>query len=112
LRRGISCAIGALLLVCGEPVALLIVAAILLLNNSGEKVGPLIGVQGAESDFSLDRISSANHTFLLPLGGVPKEQQTREIVNNIDGNKCLHIAPINFIRHLLPQSLFDSIPFD
>lgn len=81
MSRGGPCAVGVLLLVCGEPVALLIVAAILLLNNSGEKVGPLIGVQGAESDFSLDRISSANHTLLLPLGGVPKENNKRESVN-------------------------------
>ena len=63
-----------LLLVCGEQVGLMTGVAMALPIN-GEKVGPLIGVVGADSDCLYGKISSANQTLLLPLGGVPKEKQ-------------------------------------
>lgn len=60
------------LLICGEPTGLLTGPPSARLI-SGEKAGPLTGVVGADSDCLL-RISSANHTLLFPLGGVPEEK--------------------------------------
>ena len=54
---------------------------------NGEKVGPLIGVVGADSDCLHGKISSANQTLLLPLGGVPMEKQRFRIsvyVHNVE----------------------------
>lgn len=61
------------LLICGDPTGLLKGPPSALLI-SGENVGPLTGVVGADSDCLLARISSANHTLLFPLGGVPEEK--------------------------------------
>lgn len=59
--------------ICGEPTGLLTGPPSARLI-SGENVGPLTGVVGADSDFLLGRSSSANHTLLFPLGGVPEEK--------------------------------------
>lgn len=61
------------LLICGEPPGILTdpLSARLV---SGENAGPLMGVVGADSDCLLARNSSANHTLLFPLGGVPEEK--------------------------------------
>lgn len=67
------------LLICGEPTGLLTGPPSARLI-SGENVGPLTGVVGADSDFLLERISSANHTLLFPLGGVPEEEVYESVV--------------------------------
>ena len=64
------------LLICGEPRGLLTGPPGTRLI-SGEKDGPLTGVVGADSDCLLVTISSANHTLLLPLGGVPEEKMSK-----------------------------------
>lgn len=60
------------LLICGEPAGLLTCPPSARVI-SGDNVCPLTGVVGADSDCLL-RISSANHTLLFPLGGVPEEK--------------------------------------
>lgn len=55
---------------CGELAGLLTGAPSARL--SGENMGPLTGVVGADSDCLLAKISSANHTLRFPFGGVPE----------------------------------------